>query len=516
MGLSASCIFVQNPQQLSPKELADILRRYMTAQGFVEAEASDAYTALRLRFSASGQWFAVSPEKENHTALKRCAAIAVGAFQEPVITAELVDSDFAEFSLQVANRKKSCRIAIGEPYGGRTHSDYRQFAAQFPDCLNAAQLKEICEGDDVFAEDGLAELGNCLNLDITLMTENGEAGSAVLYFKKTQVPEVERIELYSGNILSMTEKPDAAALAKRIVLEMSSAWEHTDKETEKYIRILETDNSLLLFSNMLYPKQLAACVGEPLIHISVAKQDIEKAILQPNIFAEAQWGTLPRTALSGLMESAETNEDAFREAALNGTGCTTLYFTERICPPGPLISLSLRTLYESEQFAYLYQNPDRLTTEQIIEKLDVFLAKVYGPKTVWLLPLNPDTEEYEPVSYLYPGGICRTDEAHGEAYLRIFVNENGIALTGNLALPDDHSYAGVFGQNCVYLEIDRENLFAHYELYAPDGSELRSKMIDIKDYPTYCEESGFDHTLLDAVYGSDAVVCWYSRPRDTN
>ena len=96
MGLSASCIFVQNPQQLSPKELADILRRYMTAQGFVEAEASGANTALRLRFSASGQWFAVSPEKENHTALKRCAAIAAGAFYEPVITAELVDSDFAE------------------------------------------------------------------------------------------------------------------------------------------------------------------------------------------------------------------------------------------------------------------------------------------------------------------------------------------------------------------------------------------------------------------------------------
>ena len=515
MGLSVSCIFVQNPQQLSPKELADILRRYMTSQGFVEAEASGANTALRLRFSASGQWFAVSPEKENHTALKRCAAIAVGAFQEPVITAELVDSDFAELSLQVANRKKSCRLAIGEPYGGRTHSDYRQFAAQFPDCLNAAQLKEICEGDDVFAEDGLAELGNCLNLDISLLTENDDAGSAVLYFTKTQVPEIERKELYSGNILSLTEKPDPAAFAKRIVKAVSSAWEHTETETGKYIRILETGNSLLLFSNMMYPKLLAAVVGAPLIHISVAEQDIEKAILQPNIFAKAQWGTLPRTALPGLLESAETNEDAFREAAMNGTGCTTLFFNDRPFPPA-LIRLSLRMLYETEQFAYLYQNPDRLTMEQIIEKLDVILAKVYGPKTISFRRLNMDSGEYEPVSYEYPGGICRTDEAHGEAYLRIFVNENGIALTGNLALPDHHSYTGIFGQDCVYLKIDLENLFAHYQLYAPDGSELRSKMIDIKEYPTYCEESGFAPTLLDAVYGSDAVVCWYSRPRDAN
>lgn len=63
MGLSASCIFVQNPQQLSPEELADILRGYMIAYGFAEAEASGSDIALQLRFSAVGQWFAVSQAK---------------------------------------------------------------------------------------------------------------------------------------------------------------------------------------------------------------------------------------------------------------------------------------------------------------------------------------------------------------------------------------------------------------------------------------------------------------------
>ncbi|MBR3045413.1 MAG: hypothetical protein IKG82_01640 [Oscillospiraceae bacterium] len=513
MGLSASCIFVRNPQQLSPEKLADILRGYMTAQGFVEAEASGADTALRLRFSASGQWFAVSPEKEDPTALSRCAAIAAGAFQEPVITAELVDSDFAELSLQPVNRKKPCRIAVGDPYGGRTHSDYRQFAAQFPDKLSAAQLREICEGGDVFAEDGLAALGTCLNLDITLLTENSEAGSAVLYFTKTHVPEAERTELYSGNILSMTEKPDPAAFAEQMVQLMSSAWELTETDTGRYIRIMETGSSLLLFSNLLYPKQLAACAGAPLIHISVAEQDIQTAVLQPNIMAKAQRGILPRTALPELLESAGTNEDAFREAALNGTGCTTLFFTGRRRPAGR-IGLALRTLYETERFAYLYQNPDRLTKEQIIEKLDVFLAKVYGPKMISVQRLNPDSGEYEPVSYQDPGGICRTDKAHGEAYLRIFVNENGIALTGSLELPDNHRFAGIFGQNCLYLTIDRENGFAKYDLYAPDGRHLRSEMTDIGDCPACCEKFGFDPALPDAVYSSDAVVCWYSRPRD--
>ena len=513
MGLSASCIFVQNPQQLSPEKLADTLRGYMTAQGFAEAEASGADIALRLRFSADGQWFAVSPEKENPAALSRCAAIAAGAFQEPVITAELVDSDFAELSLQVANRKKPCRIAVGEPYGGRTHSDYRQFAAQFPDRLSAAQLKEICEGGDVFAEDGLAALGTCLNLDITLLTENGETGSAVLYFTKTKEPEAERTELYSGNILSMTEKPDSAAFAERMVLVMSSAWEHTETDTGRYIRIMETGSSLLLFSNLLYPKQLAACAGAPLIHISVAEQDIQTAVLQPNIMAKAHRGTLPRTALPELLESAGTNEDAFREAALNGAGCTTLFFTGRIRPAGR-IGLALRTVYETERFAYLFENPDRLTTAQVIEKLDTFLEKVYGPRTISFQRLNPDSGEYEPVSYQDPGGICRTDEAHGEAYLRIFVNENGIALTGSLALPDNHRYAGIFGQNCLYLMIDCENGFAQYTLYAPDGSHLRMDMVDIQKCAEYCDKYGFDPAFPDAVYGSEAVVCWYSRPRD--
>ena len=53
MGLSASCIFVQNPQQLSPEELADILRGYMIAYGFAEAEASGSDIALQLRFFSS-------------------------------------------------------------------------------------------------------------------------------------------------------------------------------------------------------------------------------------------------------------------------------------------------------------------------------------------------------------------------------------------------------------------------------------------------------------------------------
>ena len=171
-------------------------------------------------------------------------------------------------------------------------------------------------------------------------------------------------------------------------------------------------------------------------------------------------------------------------------------------------------MYETERFAYLFDNSDRLTTAQVIEKLDTFLEKVYGPTTISFQRLNPDSGEYEPVSYQDPGGICRTDEAHGEAYLRIFVNENGIALTGDLALPGNHQYIAALEQSCLYLSNNSEYGFSEFTLYAADGSRLRMDMVDIQKCAEYCDKYGFDPSLPDAVYGSEAVVCWYSRPSD--
>ena len=84
----------------------------MIAYGFAEAEASSSDIALQLRFSAVGQWFAVSQAKVEPAALSSCAAISAEAFQEAVIIAELVDSDFAELSLYTTNRMKPCHITV--------------------------------------------------------------------------------------------------------------------------------------------------------------------------------------------------------------------------------------------------------------------------------------------------------------------------------------------------------------------------------------------------------------------
>ena len=512
MGLSGAAVFVRNEKHDTKETLIQRFCDYMETEGYIRTESTDASVTLRFQFPEHAEWIGVCEDERNPGAIKRDLRLLDGAFHVPMLSAELVDSDFVTVSLYSGGHVAG-KLTIGEPYWGEKPCDYDVFAQLLPDSHTQAQLKEICEGGDVFAEDGLAALGTCLDLDITLLTDNGEAVSAVLYFTKTQVPEAERTELYSGNILSMTEKPDAAALAERMVQIMASAWEHTGTETGRYIRIMETGSSLLLFSNLLYPKQLAACAGAPLIHISVAEQDIQTAVLQPNIMAKSQCGTLPRTALPELLESAGTNEEAFREAALNGTGCTTLFFTDRI-RPAERIGLTLRTLYETERFAYLFDNSDRLTTAQVIEKLDTFLEKVYGPTTISFQRLNPDSGEYEPVSYQDPGGICRTDEAHGEAYLRIFVNENGIALTGDLALPGNHQYIAALEQSCLYLSNNSEYGFSEFTLYAADGSRLRMDMVDIQKCAEYCDKYGFDPALPDAVYGSDAVVCWYSRPRD--
>lgn len=513
MGLSASCVFVRNPQQHSAETLPDMLRQYMTGAGFTETDASGADTVLRMYVSGTGQWFALSPDTENTAALSRCASIAAAAFKAPVITAELVDSDFVLLTLHSETGKKCGSISVGEPYGGRMQADYQCFAELFPEKLTAAQIQEICEGNCVFAEEGFAALSACLELDDSLLTEPESAESVVQYYKKVQQPEAERTELYAGNILSLPEKPDVSALAEHLEHVMEAAWERTEQDTGRYIRIMETENSLLLFSNLLYPKQLAACAGETLLHISVSAQDIETAVLQPNIMSKALYGTLPLSALPELLETAGTTESAFREAALNGIGCTTLFFTGRTRPAGR-IGLTVRDIYDSEKFAYLFQNPVRLSTTQVMEKLDVFLSKAYGPKTIAFQRLNPDTGDYEPVSYQDPGGICRTDKAHGEAYLRIYADENGIALTGSLGLPDSGDYVSALEQESLLLELDFDNKFAELHHFAPDGSRLGSDMTDIDKYSASCSKFGFDGALLDAVYSDKAVVCWYSRPRD--
>ena len=386
MGLSASCVLIRNEQCEEQNALLDKLRSYMRTAGFTETDTAGADIVLRLRFSENGQYFAVLADAGSPADLHRCAALSAGAFNRPVILAELIDSDFAMLSVLSENGQTAGKLYIGEPYWGRDAADYDCLSALAGGDPAADQISEICEDTYIFAEDGLEALGRLMNFDASLLPCD---------------PEV----------------PDAAVLG--------------------FQRI-----------------------------------------------------------------SAEPSEAASQSAA-------------EAMPAGVRrISLITRTMYENDKFAYLFQNPEHFSLQQLLEKLDAFLAAAYGPEKIPYFRYDSEHDALLPCTYEDPGGICRTDQAHAEGFLRVIVTDNGIALSGNLEVPNAYHYASVPEQDCLAVQIDGDNGFAVMKLTAPDGTLIGSDMIDIKDIPAFCSRHGFDPALLDAVDGNDAVICFYRRPEE--
>lgn len=503
MGMSASCILVRNAKHDTKETLLQRLRDRMSAEGYAETDAAGAKITLRMQFPAEGQWFAIGESEENPAAAKRDAVLAVKAFGTEVISAELVDSDFVLMTLFSADGHTAGVISVGEPYWGRDGEDYDAFAACAPEGTTADAIRKICEGGDVFAEDGFANLGELMDFDSEVLwtewdeTDPAAEEFAVLHFQKTeaakpdQQPKFDRKELFSGNIVNTKKKLTADEAFQKIDfgLTASGTWKRTSDNTGLYVRLLETENSIILFSNLLSPKHFAFCLNTAVSNVSVSAQDVSTTVIQKNGRVNKKLsGILPREALSQIMESACTTEEAFRAADQDGAGCIVHYYAQK---PVALhgMSLRLKTLYLDQKFVYIFRNTDGWTKDEVISRLDAFLIRTHAAE----------------------GGIERTDNDNAEGFLRMLLADGFFAFTGNLAPPEPFAYA--FDTECLYLHTDTTDCFAEVSL-SRDGKTVEQDMLPLNQYAAFAQEHGYDPTLLDRVYTDEAQILYYARPAE--
>ena len=538
MGLSASFILVQNAAHDEKAVLLQKLRDYMTAAGYSETDASGADVTLRMHFPQKGQWFAIAEREDQPAARDRDRAFASGAFAAPVMSAELVDSDFAVLELFSADGSKAGSISVCEPYWGRddAHADYDAFAAVSPDGHTADEIRAACEDDDLFAEDAFSELSLIMEFDPSVMwmqwdeIDPDAPEYAVLYYKKLQKeikPQLQREECLYGIFIEKDDSLSDVRIMEQIdkAVEKSmpgEGWKRCDRATGDCVRMLETPAYRIIRSDIIAPANLAKSLGAALSSVSITDHIINTVIVGADGIPKGQMNApAEKFDLEAFAASYGTTAEAFRDLNRDGKGCVNLYYEKAETPKKAaelpdamryLANLKVISGDYGDRFVYLFENPMQLSLVQIMEKLEAGLANAYGPQTFQFLRRNMETDEFEPYVYEYAGGICRTDAEHAEADLRVIVTDSGFALTGNLCLPGGKHFASVMEQNSMELYLSAKNQYAELHLIVPDGSTLKREMKDLTDYAGFCTENGFDPALLDAVYSDDAAVFYYKRP----
>ena len=182
MGRSLTSNHIFNAEKLTKAQFKKKFTDMMKAKGYTSAKADDGELCYALFFSGDRSWVTVLTEESTDTR-KEASELAKNLGLQ-VLSAELVDSDFAELTLYEKSGAAVDTMFLGEPY----FEEYPEPSPlKWQTLLNIdwAKVEEIQSKDHTFADDALCEFGEVIGCENMLLEFDGADDGAVrLYFKK--------------------------------------------------------------------------------------------------------------------------------------------------------------------------------------------------------------------------------------------------------------------------------------------------------------------------------------------
>ncbi len=182
MGRSLTSNHIFNAEKLTKAQFKKKFTDMMKAKGYTSAKADDGELCYALFFSGDRSWVTVLTEESTDTR-KEASELAKNLGLQ-VLSAELVDSDFAELTLYEKSGAAVDTMFLGEPY----FEEYPEPSPlKWQTLLNIdwAKVEEIHSKDHTFADDALCEFGEVIGCENMLLEFDGVDDDAVrLYFKK--------------------------------------------------------------------------------------------------------------------------------------------------------------------------------------------------------------------------------------------------------------------------------------------------------------------------------------------
>ena len=192
MGRSLNVNHLFNTDKLTKAQFKKKFTDVMKAKGYTKASADDGELSYALVFSADRRWVTVLAEESADP--RKDAAELAGDLFTPVLSVELVDSDFAELTLFDKSGAVDTMF-LGEPYFDEV-PEPSPLKWQTILGIDWSKVKEIQQGGHTFAEDALSEFGEVIGCE-NMLAEYGDADDSAewLYFKK---PGVKKLTLNSA------------------------------------------------------------------------------------------------------------------------------------------------------------------------------------------------------------------------------------------------------------------------------------------------------------------------------
>ena len=182
MGRSLTSNHIFNAEKLTKAQFKKKFTDMMKAKGYTSAKADDGEISYALAFSGDRSWVTVLTEESTDTR-KEAAGLAKNLGLQ-VLSAELVDSDFAELTLYEKSGAAVDTIFLGEPYF-EEYPEPSPLKWQTLLGIDWTKVEEIQQGDYTFADDALCEFGEVIGCENMLLEFDGVDDDAVrLYFKK--------------------------------------------------------------------------------------------------------------------------------------------------------------------------------------------------------------------------------------------------------------------------------------------------------------------------------------------
>ena len=246
MGRSLTSNHIFNAEKLTKAQFKKKFTDMMKAKGYTSAKADDGEISYALAFSGDRSWVTVLTEESANTR-KEASELAKNLGLQ-VLSAELVDSDFAEITLYEKSGAAVDTIFLGEPY---FEESPEPSPLKWQTLLNIdwAKVEEIHSKDHTFADDALCEFGEVIGCENMLLEFDGADDDAVrLYFKKAgekkltlnaafkQVfgPELEKL----GFVLAKSRYTYYVRLINKEILEVISFNQlDSDHATKRVFRI---------------------------------------------------------------------------------------------------------------------------------------------------------------------------------------------------------------------------------------------------------------------------------------
>ena len=179
MGRSLTNIHLYNSEKLTKTQFKKKFTDAMKAKGYTKANADDGELCYALVFSENRRWVTVLSEENTDT--RKEAAELAKSLDLQVLSAELVDSDFAELTLFDKSGAVDTMF-LGEPYFDEV-PEPSPLKWQTLLGIDWSKVEEIQQGDYTFADDAVCEFGEVIGCE-NMLAEYGDDSAVKLYFKK--------------------------------------------------------------------------------------------------------------------------------------------------------------------------------------------------------------------------------------------------------------------------------------------------------------------------------------------